>query len=67
VKSSLANGADPEALIAEIARTRSADKSDPQYYARLTVTKALADLRISSAGLTASPVADGDEFRETHQ
>jgi hypothetical protein len=36
VKSSLANGADPEALIAELARSRSADKSDPQYYARLT-------------------------------
>jgi hypothetical protein len=49
VKSSLANGADPEALIAELARSRRADKSDPQYYARLTVTKALADLRMPSA------------------
>jgi hypothetical protein len=66
VKSSLANGADPEALIEEIARSRGADKSDPQYYARLTVTKALADLRMPSAGLAASPVADGDELRETH-
>jgi hypothetical protein len=44
VKSSLANGADPEVLIAELARSRRADKSDPQYYARLTVTKALAEL-----------------------
>jgi RepB DNA-primase from phage plasmid len=40
VKSSLANGADPETLIAELARSRSKDKSDPQYYARLTVEKA---------------------------
>jgi hypothetical protein len=67
VKSSLANGADPEALIAELARSRSADKSDPQYYARLTVTKALADLRMPSASSGASPIADGDELRETHQ
>jgi RepB DNA-primase from phage plasmid len=48
VKSSLANGADPEALIAELAKSRRADKSDPQYYARLTVTKALADLGMPS-------------------
>jgi RepB DNA-primase from phage plasmid len=45
VKSSLAAGADPEELIVQLARSRAADKSDPQYYARLTVTKALADLR----------------------
>ena len=31
VKSSLANGSDPEALIDELARSRSRDKSDPQY------------------------------------
>jgi RepB DNA-primase from phage plasmid len=66
VKSSLANGADPEALIAELARSRSADKSDPQYYARLTVTKALADLRMPSASSAASPFIDGDDVRETH-
>jgi hypothetical protein len=66
VKSSLANGSDPEALIAELTRSRSADKSDPRYYARLTVTKALADLRKSGASLGASPVAESDELRETH-
>jgi len=66
VKSSLANGADPEALIAELARSRSGDKSDPQYYARLTVTKALADLRTPRAGSSASPV-DDDDLRETRQ
>jgi RepB DNA-primase from phage plasmid len=45
VKSSLANGADPDELIAQLACSRASDKSDPEYYARLTVTKALADLR----------------------
>jgi hypothetical protein len=49
VKSALANGGDPEELIVELARSRALDKSDPQYYARLTVTKALADLGISES------------------
>ena len=40
VKSALANGADPEELIAQLAQSRAHDKSDPEYYARLTVTKA---------------------------
>lgn len=66
VKSSLANGADPEALIAELARSRSGDKSDPQYYARLTVTKAFADLRTPREGSSTSPV-DDDDLRETRQ
>ena len=65
VKSSLANGADPEALIAELARYRSADKSDPQYYARLTVTKALADLRRTSAHPGATSLQDAEGQRET--
>jgi hypothetical protein len=62
VKSALANGADPEVLIAELARSRSGDKSDPQYYARLTVTKALADLRTPRAGSSASPVDDDEHL-----
>jgi RepB DNA-primase from phage plasmid len=56
VKSALASGADPEELIAQLARSRANDKSDPNYYARLTVTKAVADLQIPSA-----PVADSIE------
>ena len=51
VKSSLSNGADPETLIAELARSRSKDKSDPQYYARLTVEKARRELQVE-AGIT---------------
>jgi RepB DNA-primase N-terminal domain len=49
VKSALASGADPEELIARLAHSRANDKSDPQYYARLTVTKAVADLQTQSA------------------
>jgi hypothetical protein len=64
VKSSLANGADPEALIAELARFRGADKADPQYYARLTVTKALADLRTTGAQRGGASLADPDDQRE---
>jgi RepB DNA-primase from phage plasmid len=46
VKSALAQGANPDELIAELARSRASDKSDPQYYARLTVRKALAEVRL---------------------
>jgi hypothetical protein len=40
----LARGDDPEVVIHRIADFRSEDKSDPVYYARLTVTKARAHL-----------------------
>jgi RepB DNA-primase from phage plasmid len=50
VKSALAKGADPEELISQLAQSRATDKSNPQYYARLTVTKALADFRTDAAG-----------------
>jgi hypothetical protein len=43
-KRALARGDDPEAVIHQIARYRNSDKSDPEKYARLTVTKARADL-----------------------
>jgi hypothetical protein len=67
VKSSLTNGADPEALIAELARARSGDKSDPQYYAKLTVAKALADLRMRSPGPEGSSLSVGDHGRDTRK
>ena len=41
-KRALARGEDPEAVIQAIATFRS-DKPNPQYYARLTVTKAAGD------------------------
>ena len=43
-KRALARGDDPEVVIHRIADFRSEDKSDPVYYARLTVTKARAHL-----------------------
>jgi hypothetical protein len=43
-KRALARGDDPEVVIQQIADHRSGEKSDTQYYARLTVTKALAEM-----------------------
>jgi hypothetical protein len=43
-KRALARGDDPEVVIQQIAGHRSGEKSNPLYYARLTVTKALAEL-----------------------
>ena len=43
-KRALARGGDPEEVIRQNAQHRSGDKSDPQYYARLTVGKAQAQL-----------------------
>jgi len=44
-KRALARGEDPEDVIREIASYRLREKSDPEYYARLTVTKAMAEVR----------------------
>jgi len=43
-KRALARGDDPEQVIRRIADYRADDKSDPEYYARLTVNKAQAEL-----------------------
>jgi hypothetical protein len=43
-KRALARGDQPEDIIRKIADFRSEDKADPDYYARLTVTKAGAEL-----------------------
>jgi hypothetical protein len=44
-KRALARGDDPEVVIQRIADYRASDKHDPQYYARLTVHNAHAELR----------------------
>jgi hypothetical protein len=44
-KRALARGDDTEEIIRRIADFRSSEKSNPEYYARLTVTKAQADLQ----------------------
>jgi hypothetical protein len=43
-KRALARGDDPEEVIQQIAQHRAGDKADPQYYARLTVRKAQAEM-----------------------
>jgi DNA primase RepB-like protein len=43
-KRALARGDDPEEIIRRIAQFRASEKSDPAYYARLTVSKALANI-----------------------
>jgi hypothetical protein len=43
-KRALSRGDSPECVIAAIANYRRGDKSDPEYYARLTVRKAGEDL-----------------------
>jgi RepB DNA-primase from phage plasmid len=47
-KRALARGDNPEDVVRQIAQHRANDKSNPEYYARLTVTKALAELQGSS-------------------
>src|SRR5262249_47918782 len=63
VKRSLASGADPDELIYQLAYSRATDKSDPHYYARLTVKKALADLRTEPTSTSNAP-APGQNGRE---
>jgi hypothetical protein len=48
-KRALARGDDPEEIIRRIADFRSSQKSDPVYYARLTVTKAQDELQRESS------------------
>jgi RepB DNA-primase from phage plasmid len=60
-KRALGRGDDPEDVIREIANYRAQDKSDPEYYARLTVTKALSEVRgagADNAKSVASPIDD---------
>jgi hypothetical protein len=51
-KRALPRGDDPEEVIRRIADFRSSEKSDPLYYARLTVKKAQADMGWESAEAT---------------
>jgi hypothetical protein len=62
-KRALSRGDDPELVIQRIAEYRSGDKSDPQYYARLTVTKALAELGTEPGETGGSPLPPNKETR----
>jgi hypothetical protein len=59
-KRALARGDDPEAVIHRIADYRAEDKDDPNYYARLTVTKAQAEFKSASSPQTPRSVT-GEE------
>jgi hypothetical protein len=60
-KRALARGDDPEEIIRRIADFRSSEKSDPLYYARLTVSKAQQHLAAEKA--TPTQPMDGSSFR----
>ena len=58
-KRALARGEDPEEVIEQIAQHRARDKSDPQDYARRTVSKAQAELQQNANHRTTSAEAPG--------
>jgi hypothetical protein len=47
-KRALARGDDAEEVVRKIAEHRAGDKPNPEYYARLTVTKSAAEFTSSS-------------------
>ena len=62
-KRALARGEDPEEVIRQIAQHRAGDKTNPEYYARHTVTKALAQVETdrqetASSGISPSSPAE---------
>jgi hypothetical protein len=66
-KRALARGDDPEVVIQRIADYRTADKDDPNYYARRTVTKAQAELKNSTAPqIPVSPESEGSSQDRDH-
>ena len=64
-KRALARGDDPREVVRRIAQHRADDKSNPEYYARLTVTNALAELRDPAASPSEPHSPGRDEGRET--
>jgi RepB DNA-primase from phage plasmid len=66
-KRALARGDDPEVVIQRIADYRVADKDDPNYYARRTVTKAQAELKSSTTPqIPESPAREGSSQDRVH-
>jgi hypothetical protein len=62
-KRALARGEDPEDVIQQIAQHRARDKSDPQDYARRTVTKAAAELKSEADRRTHSSLTTNENNR----
>jgi hypothetical protein len=63
-KRALARGDDPEDVIRQIAQYRGTDKPNPEYYARHTVEKAMAELKIPPPPPRSNPSADGEKNPE---
>jgi len=63
-KRALARGDNPEMVIRQIAQHRAADKSNPEYYARHTVEKAMAELTTSPTQSRLNSSADGEKNQE---
>lgn len=63
-KRALARGDDPEEVIRQIAQHRADDKSDPAYYARHTVEKAIAELKVPPSQPRTNSAPDGQKTPE---
>jgi RepB DNA-primase from phage plasmid len=63
-KRALARGDDPEEVIRQIAQHRAGDKSDPDYYARHTVEKAIAELKLPPSQPRTNSAAGGQKTLE---
>jgi hypothetical protein len=60
-KRALARGDDPEGVIRQIAQYRATDKTNPEYYARHTVEKAIAELATRPTQPRSNSSEDGRE------
>ena len=63
-KRALARREDPKEVIRRIAQHRAADKTNPEYYARHTVEKAMAELKVLPSQPRTSSPAEGENNRE---
>jgi hypothetical protein len=66
-KRALARGDDPEDVIRQIAQHRATDKTNPEYYARHTVEKAIAELTVPPTQPRSNSSADGEKNPERGQ
>ncbi|MGC1660230.1 MAG: DNA-primase RepB domain-containing protein [Candidatus Acidiferrales bacterium] len=62
-KRALARGDDPEVVVQRIADYRAQDKTDPEYYARRTVTKAQAALETAATKTPNEGASNGERIR----
>jgi hypothetical protein len=63
-KRALSRGEDPEEVIRQIAHHRAGDKTNPEYYARHTVEKAMAELKIQSSQPRTNSTGDPEKNPE---